>query len=109
MELHHLIILIFKILFLIILFLVKLKIIPTDTPLQYIIDYTFKLLLGIFVLYVSFPWRKNFYSIQREDLVFLFMCGILLLITIDYKNYLYSFKIFFERLKQDNKKKLKPI
>jgi hypothetical protein len=99
MKIHHLTIFIFKMLFLLLLVLVKLKIFPQDTAFENIIDYTFKLLLGIFVLYVSFPWRKNFYSIEGEDLIFLFMSGILFLFTIDYKKYLNSFKIFFHRIR----------
>ena len=53
MKIHHLVIFVFKMLFLLLVVLVKLKAIPADTPLENIVDYTFKLLLGIFVLYVS--------------------------------------------------------
>lgn len=104
MKIHHLTIFIFKMLFLLLVILVKLKIIPEDTPFENIIDYTFKILLGIFVLYVSFPLRKNIYSLAGEDLIFLFISGILFLFTIDYENYLNSFKLFFERLKKGEKK-----
>lgn len=99
MKIHHLVIFVFKMLFLLLVVLVKLKVIPADTPLENIVDYTFKLLLGIFVLYVSFPWRKCIYTIEGEDLVFLFMSGVLFLLTIDYKKYIQSFKDFFYRIK----------
>ena len=99
MENHHLIIFIFKMLFLLLVILVNLKIIPPDTPFQNIVDDTFKFLLGIFVLYISYPWRKCIYTINKEDLIFLFMSGILFLLTIDYKKYIQSFKEFFLRIK----------
>ena len=106
MKIHHLVIFIFKILFLLLVVLVKLKVIPEDTAFENIVDYTFKLLLGIFVLYVSFPWRKCIYTIEGEDLVFLFMSGILFLLTIDYKKYMQSFKDFFYRIKNKEVKNI---
>ena len=98
MKIHHQVIFSFKILFLLLIFLVKIKIIPSDTPFQEIVDGTFKIFLGIFVLYVSFPWRKNLYSIESEDYLFLFMTGIIFLLSLDYKKYIDALKEFSKRI-----------
>lgn len=108
MKIYHKVIFTLKILFLSLIVLVKTNIIPTDTPFQNIVDETFKIFLGIFVLYISFPWRKNMYNIEKEDFLFIFMTGMIFLLSIDYKGYVNSLKEFIKRVKNRSiRKKLK--
>ena len=102
MNIYHKIIFTLKILFLLLIFLVKTKTIPSDIPFQKIVDGTFKILLGFFVLYISFPWRKDFYQIHKEDYLLIFMTGVIFLLTINYKEYIQSYNDLFENVKKKN-------
>ena len=92
MQLIHIILIILKCSVILGILLVRLKIIPNDLPLIHIIDETFKLILAIFVMFISYPGRKKIYPLNHEDLLFLFACGFILMLTIDYKEYLLAFK-----------------
>ena len=102
MNIYHKIIFTLKIIFLLLIFLVKTQIIPSDIPFQILVDGTFKIVLGLFVLYISFPWRKDFYQIYKEDYLLIFMTGVIFLLTINYKEYIQSYNDLFDNVKKKN-------
>ena len=105
MNIYHKIIFILKIMFLVLIVLVKTGLIPSNIPFQIIVDGTFKIVMGLFVIYISFPWRRDYYQINREDYLIIFMSGVIFLLTIDYKEYLQSYNDLFTNVKTKNVRK----
>jgi len=99
MKIYHKVLFFLKILLILLMVFVRFKIIPTNAPFINIVDDTFKLLLGIFVTVISFPGRKNILQLEKEDMILLFTMGVICLVTIDYKDYIESFKAAYYRIK----------
>lgn len=107
MKFHHKILFILKILILLSILLIKFNIIPSDLPSVKIIDITFKIFLSFFVMYIAYPGRKSLYPLEQEDIIFLFACGLVLLLTIDVKEYKQSFQDVWDNIHnyKNNKQK----
>lgn len=92
MKFHHKILFILKILILLGIILIRFQIIPSELPFFNIVDITFKIFISFFVMYISFPVRKTLYPLEQEDIIFLFVCGLVLLLSIDTSEYIKSFE-----------------
>jgi hypothetical protein len=101
MNVYQKIIFALKILFLLLFVLVKVGIIPGNTPFQTLVDSTFKLALGLYISYIAFPWRSEFNNIDKEDHMILFIAGIVSLLTIDYTDYIQAYSDFSNNVEDD--------
>ena len=88
---------IFKIVFIMTFIFSFIGIIPKNLPILHITHNSFILLLYIFVLYISNPFREKMYVPEKHDMVFLFSLGIISLISFDYNKYISYFIDLYNR------------
>ena len=90
---------ILKIILILFLILIKLNIIK-DRPLHLIIELIFYVVLGLYIIYLSFPFRKKPLIMNHHDNILLFALGIIFLLTINYNNFFNEIKELY--LKKNN-------
>lgn len=105
MQLIHKILIFLKIIVILSIFLVTTKIITKDKPIIIFFESTFKLMLSLFVMFITLPNRKKIYPLCKEDLLFLFACGFILFINIDYKSYFQNINIILKKINNYYKNK----
>ena len=82
MKLYHIYFFILKLFILLMIALISLKIIKIKTKLFILIDFIFKLSLGIFIIiYFS---TNNFIKLSKEDRILFVLSGFILILLIDY-------------------------
>ena len=88
---------ILKILLIIFLILIKLNIIK-DRALHILIELLFYVLLGIYIMYISYPFRKKPLIMNKHDNILTFTLGIIFLLTLNYKSLFDTMKkMYFEK------------
>lgn len=82
MKLYHIYFFLLKLFILLMIALISLKIIKIKTKLFILIDFIFKLSLGIFIIiYFS---TNNFIKLSKEDRILFVLSGFILILLIDY-------------------------
>lgn len=82
MKLYHMYFFLLKLIILLIIALISLKIIKVKNKFFILIDFIFKLSLGIFIIiYFS---SNNFVKLTKEDRILFVLSGLILILLIDY-------------------------
>ena len=82
MKLYHMYFFLLKLFILLTIVLISLKIIKVKNKFLIIIDFIFKLSLGIFIIiYFS---SNNFNKLTKEDRILFVLSGLILILLIDY-------------------------
>ena len=80
MEWYHKLFLLLKVSFIVIYFLVRVKIFKTEPEIEFLIEDIIKVMVTFFCLYIFWPFRQK-YQIKKHDRYFGFSAGIFLLIS----------------------------
>lgn len=82
MQSYHLYFYILKFLLLLLIALMSLKIIPVKNKFFIIIDFIFKLSLGLFI--IIFFSTNNYDKLKKDDRILIILSGFVLILLIDY-------------------------
>ena len=83
-----------KIILIIFLLLIKLNIIK-DSAFHVITELIFYVFLGIYIIYITYPFRKNPIVLDSHDNILTFALGIIFLLTINYKDFINEIKLLY--------------
>ena len=83
-----------KIILIIFLLLIKFNIIK-DSAFHIIIELIFYVFLALYIIYISYPFRKNPLILDSHDNILTFALGILFLLTINYNKLINEIKILY--------------
>ena len=83
-----------KIILIIFLLLIKFNIIK-DSAFHIIVELIFYVFLGLYIIYISFPFRKNAIVLDSHDNILTFALGIIFLLTINYKDFINQIKLLY--------------
>lgn len=83
-----------KIILIIFLLLIKFNIIK-DSALHIIIELIFYVFLALYIIYISYPFRKNPLILDSHDNILTFALGIIFLLTINYNELINEIKILY--------------
>lgn len=86
-----------KIILILMLLLIKLNIIK-NRPIHIIIELLFMILLSLYVMYITNPFRKKKLIIDNHDNILLFAMAMLFLLTINYNIYFNEIKMLYYNL-----------
>ena len=84
-----------KIILIIFLLLIKFNIIK-DSAFHIVIELIFYVFLGIYIIYISYPFRKNPIVLNNHDNILTFALGIIFLLTINYKDFINEIKLLYK-------------
>jgi hypothetical protein len=87
-----------KMILILFLILIKLNIIK-DRPLHLIVEFIFYVVLGLYIIYLSYPLRKKPLIMDHHDNILLFALGIIFLLTIDYQTIFLEIKELYLKKK----------
>lgn len=90
-----------KIILILFLILIKLNIIK-DRPLHLIIELIFYVVLGLYIIYLSYPLRKKPLIMDHHDNILLFALGVIFLLTINYEGFYEEIKKLYFEKKENN-------
>ena len=83
-----------KIILIIFLLLIKFNIIK-DSAFHIIVELIFYVFLGLYIIYISFPFRKNAIVLDSHDNILTFALGTIFLLTINYKDFINQIKLLY--------------
>jgi hypothetical protein len=83
MKGYHLFFYILKFIILSLIILLSLKIIPIRNKIFILIDFIFKISLGLFII-IFFSSRNNTNSLNKHDRILFVISGFILILLIDY-------------------------
>ena len=86
-KLIQIFLILIKIILIIFLLLIKFNIIK-DSAFHIVIELIFYVFLGIYIIYISYPFRKNPIVLNNHDNILTFALGIIFLLTINYKDFI---------------------
>ena len=89
-----------KIILIIFLLLIKLNIIK-DSAFHVITELIFYVFLGIYIIYITYPFRKNPIVLDSHDNILTFALGVLFLLTINYNEFINEIKILYNEKMND--------
>lgn len=104
MNFIHKILTFFKIILVLSIILIKFNLIPKTMPFVNIIEYNFKILVAIFIMNISNPFSKTKKNITQEDKIFIFAGGIILFLSINFKEYFNYINKFIDNIEIEIKK-----
>ena len=104
MKIIHKILTFLKIILIFGIIFIKFNFIPKTMPFINIIEYTFKILVAIFVMDISNPFSKTKKDITHEDMIFIFACGIILFLSINFTEYFNYINKFIHNIEIEIKK-----
>ena len=89
-----------KLLLIILILLIKFNIIQ-DSAFHIIIELIFYVFLGIYIIYITYPFRKNPIVLDSHDNILTFALGVLFLLTINYNEFINEIKILYNEKMND--------
>ena len=91
---------ILKIILIILILLIKFNIIQ-DSAFHIIIELIFYVFLGIYIIYITYPFRKNPIVLDSHDNILTVALGVLFLLTINYNEFINEIKILYNEKMND--------
>jgi hypothetical protein len=100
MNNFHTFMLVFKLIFIALLFLVHFGMFFNEhSPAVIVSHYTLIILLCTYVVYISVPFNRKYIKFESEDFLFIILISLMLLKTIDMQKLKKNIKMLFVNIK----------